>query len=133
MTTRRTILKVVAAAIGGGTIGAAIGGTIGAALWPHKTEAKGTAPFKEIAQWGRFAATLADNPPPYRIWMGDTLHLNALHHPRPTVPHIVCDYGNGNVWYSLTSESAKAMELIRYQANDLGYPDWITLPEPRPV
>lgn len=29
----------------------------------------------------------------------DTLHLNSLHYPKPTVWHHTVDYGNGNLWY----------------------------------
>lgn len=36
-------------------------------------------------------------------WQKNTVHLNAAHFPKPTRPHTVRDFGDGNVWYALAS------------------------------
>ncbi len=42
---------------------------------------------------------------------GEWMHLNARYHPKPTVPHFTHDYGDGNVWCSLTPDEHRAMGL----------------------
>lgn len=41
------------------------------------------------------------------------VHLNAHHFPRPSEPYITQDFGNGNVWYSLTGDTHQLVDLER--------------------
>ncbi len=84
MITRRTLLKGAAA-----VSAAALGGTLGAVLWPYP--AKGN--------------VLQAAPP-------KQLHLNARYYPVPDVPYIATDYGNGNVWYSLTGDETHSIPSV---------------------
>ncbi|KKN76119.1 hypothetical protein LCGC14_0373140 [marine sediment metagenome] len=72
MITRRGLLKRIALA--------ALGGTIGAVLWPYKTE--------------------AGEGSPCFVFMG-RLYLNGHYYSKPAVSHRTFTFDDGSVWYSL--------------------------------
>ena len=74
----------------------------------RRTLLKGAAAVSAAA----LAVTLWRHPKPVMAEANTgTLHLNARYYYKPDLPHVVTVYSDGNVWYSLTEDHNRAMDL----------------------